>query len=246
MSVNQKIWVLVAILVFITAWISVGTLSTQSQQGTGKSLPHTTPDQAKYPVADLNTPEIRDADERNDRTLKNSRYDKYAMVLLSPGPYDTFVRISDGEPHPEAIPLKESRLVAIGNVLDSKASVSNDKSGVYSEYSLQIQSILKNDNAKERRVGETISFDRSGGFVRYPNGQKILYLNDWQDLPEINGRYVVFLDNKGNGKSPNYRLITAYKLQDEQVIPLDRTEIFAKFRGMTEKDFVKRLTVIDN
>jgi hypothetical protein len=242
MSTNQKTWVFIAILVLVTLSVSLGTMSSHSQQNSpGKPVTNPTPDFGKYPVADLSAPEPSSLAERAERSLKNKRYDRHAMVLQNPGPDDTLVVISDAEPEPAAIPSETSRLVIIGSILSSNAFVSNDKSGVYSEYSLYIQSVLKNDKAKERHPGETIIVDRSGGYVKYPKGQKILYINDWQDLPELNGRYLIFLDKEGSEQNPNYKIITAYQFKDNQVLPLDRTSRFAEFKGMAESTFVKRV-----
>ena len=72
----------------------------------------------------------------------------------------------------------------------------------------------------------------------YPNGQKILYLIDWQDLPEPAGRYVFFL-SKDDDKNPNYKILTAYQLKDDKVTALDNHPDFREFNGMSKTDFIK-------
>ena len=80
--------------------------------------------------------------------------------------------------------------------------------------------------------------DRLGGRVRYSNGAVILYRVDWHDLPEPNERYLFILDNE-NGKNPNYKLVTAYKLTDESVTALDDGAKFREHNGRKKSEFIK-------
>ena len=61
----------------------------------------------------------------------------------------------------------------------------------------------------------------------------MIYLN----LPELNERYLFFLDTEDH-KNPNYKLITAYKLQDENVSALDNG-IFREHNGRKKSEFMK-------
>jgi hypothetical protein len=90
----------------------------------------------------------------------------------------------------------------------------------------------------KREKGEIITVDRTGGVVQYLNSQKMLYLNDWQSLPEANGRYLFFLSSD-DAKNPNYRLLTAYRLKEGKVNALDNNAEFQEFNGMSEADFIK-------
>jgi len=83
-----------------------------------------------------------------------------------------------------------------------------------------------------------VTADRLGGRVRYSNGAVILYRVDWHDLPEPNERYLFFLDNE-NGKNPNYKLVTAYKLTDESVTALDDGAKFREHNGRKKSEFIK-------
>jgi hypothetical protein len=159
-------------------------------------------------------------------------------VLKYAPPEITEVGGSDVESVPPAIPFAESRLIVIGEILDSKALLSNEKKGIYSEYSLKIQTILKKDKDKKLQKSETITIDRAGGVVRYPSGQKILYLLDWQQLPSSGNRYLFFLA-KEESDNPNYKIITGYQLADKKVIALDNLAIFREFNGKNEGEFIK-------
>jgi hypothetical protein len=236
MKSNRIIWGIVALVVLVTIAVSFGTISSYSQKETPKEQDKNPfGDLSKYPIAEYDAPEPANAAEREERQIKNKRYDKKLLVMKNPGPEDIASIVSDAEPVPPAIPFAESSLIIIGKIQNSKASLSNDKSGVYSEYSVRIQTILKDDKL---RTGETITFDRTGGVVQYPNGQKMLYLNDWQSLPEVNGRYVIFL-TKDDDQNPNYCILTAYQLKDGKVTALDNHPDFREFSGMSETDFIK-------
>ena len=149
---------------------------------------------------------------------------------------DAFIS-SDAEPIPLLIPYAESKLIIVGKINDSDAFLSNEKKGIYSEFSINIETIIKKDEKKDLEIGGTITIDRAGGLVRYANGQQILYMNDWQQMPKINQHYVLFLD-KDDEQNPNYKLITGYKLENGKVTALDSPNIFGKYDGMSEKEFI--------
>lgn len=96
---------------------------------------------------------------------------------------------------------------------------------------------MKDDKKKKLKTDEIITIDRAGGVVQYPNGQKILYLNDWQKLPETNARYVLFLEND-NDQNPNYKLLTGYQIKSSKIIALDNHPEFSDLNGKSESDFI--------
>lgn len=240
MNSRRITWTLVALFVLTTIAVTLGTSDGQTQE---KNQPEPTPtpenpygDLSKYAIADYNTPLPENAVEREKRAIKNKRYDKRLLVLGNPlaGADASFV--SDAEPIPPAIPFVESKLIVIGKILSSAALLSNDKSGVYSEYVVEVETILKRDKGEGQKK-ETITVDRMGGIVRYPNGQTMLYLNDWQDLPELGGRYLFFLNNDLD-ENTNYKILTAYQLKNGKVLALDKHPDFHQLNGITEKEFI--------
>lgn len=238
MKTNRLIWGLTALIVLITIAVSFGTMSSYSQKETPKERDNAGfGDLNKYPVVDYNAPEPENVAEREERRLKNKRYDKYLLVAKEPHPETAVTIASDAETLPSAIPFAESNLIITGEIINSKASLSNDKSGVYSEYTVRILTILKEDNQKKWQTNELITIDRAGGVVQYPSGQKVLYMNDWQELPEVNARYVFFL-NYEDAKNPNYKLLTAYRLENNKVTALDNHPDFREFNGKSETDFI--------
>lgn len=240
MNTNRITWGIVLLVVLLTLSISFVPITSHSQQDKSNKNQEVKAfgDIEKYPIADYSAPESSNASEREERREKSKRYDKRSFVITNPRPDVIMSTIYDAEPEPPALPLRESKLVVIGQILDAKAAMSNDKGAVYSEYTVQIESVLKQTAELELRAGQLISVDRTGGRVRYPNGQTILYLYSEQGFPEVLGRYIFFLDNEGL-KSPNFRIITAYQLKDETVSALDHAPKFREFNGKNKKDFIK-------
>jgi hypothetical protein len=242
MNTNQKTWIVVGTVVLLTLFLTFGTTSSHTQQkGRVNPSPNGTPDFSKYPVADLDAPEPGNSAEGRERALKNKRYDKHPLIIDGLDSTNTAVGSTDAEPEPSVLPVSESKLIVVGTTTDSKAFVSNNRKGVYSEYSLRIQSIIRNDSLHERQVGETISIDRSGGLVRYPKGHKVMYFVNGHGLPEVNARYIFFLTKEGDEENPNYKILTAYQIKDGSIFPLDRFPPFKEFQGMDEKAFVTRI-----
>lgn len=241
MNGRRFTWTLVALFVITTIAVTLGTSDGQSQQ---KGQPEPTPapgslfgDLSKYPVARLDEPEPTNAADLEVRRIKNKRYNGGLIVAKNPHPDDAASIFSDAEPVPPQTPIAESNLIVIGEIQDLRGLLSNEQKTVYSEYSVVVRSILKEDPKKKLQVGEIICADRSGGVVLYPNGQRILYLNDWQDLPELRNKYLLFL-NKDDDKNPNYKIITGYQLKNDLVTALDKHSIFTKMNGMKESDLI--------
>jgi hypothetical protein len=249
MKSSRIMWMSVVLVVSATMAIAFGTFDSSGQE-ICKNQAEPTPttaspfgDLSKYPTVDYDAPEIITAPEREMRTIKNRRYDAVLDVLKNPIPDTTAEIASDVEPEPLAIPISESKLIVTGEITNAKAFLSNERKGVYSEYDFRIQTILKADKQK-LRSGENIGIDRAGGVVRYPSGQKVLYLIDWQQLPSSGNRYLFFLA-KEESDNPNYKIITGYQLADKKVIALDNLAIFREFNGKNEGEFIKLVTSKD-
>jgi hypothetical protein len=130
-----------------------------------------------------------------------------------------------------AIPIKESELIVIGNVLEAAAHLSNNKKNVYSEFTVQIDEILKdtNGNIKKER---SITVDREGGFVEYINGLRRLHRIGSISMPRVGGKYILFLRNREKG--PNYEIINGYELKDGGVINLTGSTETISYFGMDQ------------
>lgn len=194
----------------------------------------------KLPTADYTAPESNDPEARHKRRVKNSRYDKRAMVVSDPDTSITLTEVVyEGKEH-RPLPIRESDIVIIGEVQDRNSYLSNDKSGVYTEFSVSVDELLKGDQAQVN-LGSIITASRFGGVVQYPNGHKRLYLVSGEGLPLDPGRYVLFL--KRDEQAQSYLVLTMYQLGLDDVTPIDEGVQFEPYKGQKKSEF---LTMLQN
>ncbi|HKS26162.1 MAG TPA: hypothetical protein VJS44_00010 [Pyrinomonadaceae bacterium] len=174
----------------------------------------------EMPIADYSAPEPPDAGEATKRTAKNKRYDKLSSYPIKEE-RGKFTRVlsshwATGLP---AIPVEQSDIVVIGEVTAARAYLSNDKTGVYSEFILRVGEVLKNDDGASFYAGSIITAQRGGGAVRFPSGQIQKYKTGGQSMPRIGRQYMLFL--KRIDESRDFSIITGYEFRDERIVPLD-------------------------
>lgn len=238
-------WGVVALTVLATISFSVSNADLQGRNiptlAIGATPPSITsiPDHIKYPTIDYDAPpEHLTAAEIEERKIKSKRYDVSLTVMPNPPHYADGLTGYDVEPDPRAIPVAESCLVMVGTVTGARAFLSNEKKGIYTEYAVNIERILKADRERKLMPGDVVTADRAGGVVRYSTGQKILYELAGLNFPATNGRYVFFLSND-DPKNPNYKIVTGYRLADGKVTALDQINGHMKFNGTPEAEFLK-------
>jgi len=232
------------VLLVVTAASSLAVLQghVQGTQNSNRPVPRTrdgegTSSRSRFPVVAYESeaqPEDRQPEERKN---KNRRYDKKGLVSKSSSKTVTqTVREIYGLKAPEAIPTGQSKAIIVGEVQSSKAHLSNDKSGVYTEILIRVDEILKNDGTLV--AGNEVGVDRPGGVVRYPDGHERLYRDFGIGMPRVGGRYVLFLD-RGDGE-PNFRVVTVYELGGpEGVTPLDVGRQFDAYKWTSEEAFLE-------
>ena len=194
--------------------------------------------ESQFPAAELEAPEPTDPEERARRRKKSARYDKHNFV----NPHDGSGRGTETELVSEwdlglpAIPSSRSDVIAVGNVTDARAYLSNDKTGIYSEFKVTVEEVLKNSAAAPLLVNDFICVERIGGAVRYPSKGKYLYRVAGQGMPLVGKRYVFFL--KANELAQTFDVITAYESRGDKVFPLDSAQQFDAYKGMDWAIFV--------
>jgi hypothetical protein len=247
MQRNKQIWILILVIVVATIGISTTSFHTQGQDKsslTNQNQKDLSLEQqrkefdSQFPTALYDAPEETDPEKKAKRKLKNKRYDNRGGLVNDELPID------DNEErvlftHFDSIaglPASESDIVFVGEVLDAQAYLSNNKKGVYSEFTIRVDEILKN-NSTNITQGNVITVDREGGFVRYKNGKTRLHWIGGNRMPRVGRRYVLFLKNPEN--TLNYEIITGYELKSDDVSNLDGSEQFRPYRGMDEAAFMK-------
>jgi len=208
-------------------------------------------DEVQMPIADFALPDPTDAKERAMRKARGSRYDNPGQKPIAELELGT-------EPLPlnnhwwwsiPALPVNKSDAIVVGEILSAQAYLSSDKTGVYSEFRIDISEVLKNAGGATLLSRSEVIATRQGGIVRFPSGRQQRYTTAQQGMPIVGRRYVFFL--RCNVSGQEFSLLTAYELRNDRVLPLDgygdkgerALPSFTKFEGMEETVFLK--TVAD-
>lgn len=189
----------------------------------------------RYPVAEFEEVEPNDPVKRAKLKKQKQRYDKDAP-FRNPRPNHTEIAF-----RPEwqfdfpGLPIAKSEVVVIGEVLKAEAHRSNNKLNVFSNFEVKVHEVLKGSNLSAGRV---INIQRIGGFVNYPNGQKVLFRLSGNGMPVVGSRYAFFLNVIDE---EDYSLLTGYEFDGEVVAPLDNSAQFKVYEGHSQADFLKAL-----
>lgn len=201
--------------------------------------------QRGLPVIDFYSPEPTDDKIRAKRREKSSRYDGFSSQ-----PIQDVASVSGRiwAPHWSkglaALPVSNSDAVVTAVVTSASAHLSNDKSAVYSEFSVEIDEVLQ-DTSFSLAAGKPTALERFGGAVRFPSGAVQEYFATGQGMPLAGRRYLFFLKKDSSG---SFTIITGYEL-GETVLPLDGsaveqgrgTYVFDKYKGFDTREFIQIL-----
>lgn len=240
MKNNKIIWGIVVLAVLVTIVFSLGNIVTINSQT------QTTQQQSKSANKEINEAmpivDFADANLNIDqsRINKNAKYDNSGFVVSEPPPdAGEAIRFPGENSVLSDMPVETSDLIIEGQVNDSKAFLSNDKTGVYSEFTVAVSIVLKNNEANSIKEGETITAERFGGRFRYPSDKIMPYKMSGQGLPSANAKYLFFLAKTVEN---NYRILTAYELKNGKVSALDGARNYPRggkevFDSHNEKDY---------
>lgn len=193
----------------------------------------------QFPIVDLDAQEsVEDDALRKERKDKNKRYDNNGFVRIhSSTDIKETVRTIPWQEGIAALPVSQSTVIVRGEVQSVHAYLSNDKSGVYTEIVMRVDDVLKKETPDDLKVGEKISLDRPGGFVKYSGGHKRLYRIYGMNIPRVGQRYLFFLNKTDQSK--NYRLLTGYQLSPLGVTPLDIAPQFDAYKDVGSDTFLE-------
>jgi hypothetical protein len=234
------------IVLFLTALVvaaatAITTLRGQGQNQPGciKREPPKGVDTNAWPIADSTAPEPADPVKRAKRRAKGEKYKESISQLADRN--ETIFSHQDWEAGLSAFPVSKSDAIVIGRVLDAQAYLSNDKTGVYSEFKVSTEQVLKNDRFASLNNNSSIVVDRKGGRVRYPSGHLALYQISGQDMPRAGHRYVLFLTR--DNPEQDFSLLTGYELSAGCVVSLDNPtgHPIAMQNGKDEASFLNEL-----
>lgn len=125
-----------------------------------------------FPTADINEPDSDDSVKGRAKKEKRQRFDAWQFVWSKPESWIAeSVLSSEGYLDFPALPVNESDIILIATVSSSEAHISENKKGVFSEFKLVVESVLKTN--QDFTQGSVLTVDRVGGYVKYQNGQHI-------------------------------------------------------------------------
>lgn len=237
-----RIFFLVVILAAASALLA---LPQESQNIS--STARRTADDEQLPVAEFAMPDPVDPKERGLRQVKSSRYNRQGgkpIAELPPGVEELPLNAHWWWGLP-ALPVRMSQAILIGEIVDAKAYLSSDRTGVYSEFTIRINEVLRKGSDIDLVLVGDVLAQRPGGAVRFPSGRLQRYTIAQQGMPLIGRRYVFFL--KCNTVGQDFSILTGYELRNGRVLPLDGHDnkgetvvsAFAAFEGMDETAFLK-------
>jgi hypothetical protein len=198
-------------------------------------------DESQFPIAEETAPGLATSAERIKKNKKEKKYGKYKDTI---GPGVTVASVHyHWPPGFPTLPVGQSDAVILGEVTDTKAYVTDDKSTVYSEFTVRITKVLRDDARAPLPAGGSIVMERPGGRVRYSTGHISRFSLTGLGMPRMARQYVLFLT--GNSEDQSYHLVTGYELLNGHVFPLDKTTSsqtdFDAYVNMDEAAFLKQL-----
>ena len=194
------------------------------------------------------SPQRRLRNRRHD--LKDSRVDPSPFVFKESDPEELHELTPSHTPVQLALPVLESEAVVIGEVVGAEAYLSNDRTSVYSEFTLQLSDLLKNTSKQDITIGSLLTAERTGGGVRFESGKVLRRGRLHETLPVVGRRYLLFL--KRHDEAGGFSIITGYELRDGRVYPLDGVNVpdggsklpqFVAFEGVRDAEFLNEIRV---
>jgi hypothetical protein len=212
-------------------------LGTQEQTTPSKSSPSKTQrrfiDTNHFPIAEYSASESSDSKRRARGEKRNKSNWNVQPDALS----NSTVVVDGVDLNLPAFPTEQAAAVVVGTVTDAKAYLSNDKTGVYSAFTVLIDEVLKNPG--NLSVGNLVEVEREGGRVKFPSGRVHLYMVSEQDMPRVGSRYVLFLAET-NTESV-FEILTGYEIRESSVYPLDDLPKSRSHENTTPAKFMNEL-----
>lgn len=191
------------------------------------------------PIVDFQQTPSTDAREQAKRRLRGAKYDKSLWNVDPRDSSDNTVLVDFVDANLPALPFTESTAVLLGSVTAANAYLSNDLTGVYSEFSLHVEEVIKSDPQAPVTRGCTVEVFREGGRVRFPSGHVHLYKISELEMPHVGARYLFFLTD--GDQNEGFRILTAYELRAGKIVPLDKLRQPQTYQNVDETTFLNEL-----
>lgn len=190
------------------------------------------------PLVRFSQANTHDSADRVLRLSRNSRYDKSASKPLDQLPPEATSSglVSEWDAFLSALPTAQSDAIILGEILDAGAFLSNDKTGAYSEFSVNVSEVYKNNGSVN---DGRLTVQRQGAKVELPSGRIFDVEVIGQRMPQVGHRYILFLTH--NKETRDYFVLTGYEIAGEKVSPLDTIQKFAVYENVDAKNLLSDL-----
>lgn len=129
-------------------------------------------------------------------------------------------------PELPALPVTQSDAIIIGTITESQPYMTESQHVIYTEFTFQVEDVLKGKELGNITGGNLIKVDREAGAIRLTNGKKVYYdAAGTGNAPRAKKRYLLFL--KRINDRQDLSIINGYKLLNGKVFPLTITKIFS-------------------
>ena len=168
------------------------------------------------PVLDLKQAETTGSDQLKGRKRGQGLGKRTKIEELKAG-VEPLPFSAHGRRFIPALPVEQSNAIVLGKVTERRAVLMEDKFGIYSEFSIKISEIFK-DDLEGLFVDQVITASRPGGTVRFASGKTQKYTISLQGYPQQDKVYILFLKRDELG---DYSILTGYEVDGSVVQPLD-------------------------
>lgn len=198
-----------------------------------------------FQIARFDEPSPTESQARDARKIKNKKFNSDAKAISESS--TQIFTVMDWDVGLPAFPIDRSSAVVIGRVIEAKAYLSDDKTAIYSEFKVQIDSVLKNDERCPIQPETSLIVGREGGRVRLPSGKIVVSWINHQNMPTMGGKYAFFLTHelpRGGDGGNDFYIVTAYELANGHVVLMDDIppgHPIAALKGRSESSFVNDL-----
>lgn len=135
----------------------------------------------------------------------------------------------------------EAETIVIGKVITQQVFFSKDQRNAYTEFSLAVEQVVKNETSQSIRINDTLTTTRWGGRIQLSSDRVQEWAIRGLGMPMMGNRYLLFLE--GHQDEAIFYILTGYELGPEGIKPIDKLDEnvlpFSSYKGSDERDFLR-------
>lgn len=125
--------------------------------------------------------------------------------------------------HAQTIPLSSAQAVIVGTVQKGSTHLAADATTIYSEFSVNVQSVVASTLPSSVLSGPSIDVVRAGGVVRMPSGQTLVRGCGQESLLGPHRTYLLLV--KYVSTANVFIVVAGFEVSGQQLYMLDRIEL---------------------